>query len=105
MATKQRAEKRNRYGIAEARAHLGEIVDRVRFTGEPIILEKSGNDAVILIPAPRQRYAQTDKSKTKDALERVREAVKLSGLSDSEIEELVSEAIAWARDQRMSESR
>ncbi len=49
MATKVRLEKKNRYGIAEARAHLGELVDRVYYTGEKIILEKSGKPVAALV--------------------------------------------------------
>lgn len=51
MATRDPVAKRNRYGIAEARAHLGELVDRVRFTGERIILEKSGKAVAVIQPA------------------------------------------------------
>lgn len=101
MATKERIEKRNRYGIAEARAHLGEIVDRVRFTGEPIIIEKSGKSAVMVLPLEPsdEELAMRAASKKRmwAAIDRIRQHVSESGVSQEEIEELVAEAVEWAR--------
>jgi prevent-host-death family protein len=38
------------YGIEEARNQLGDLVDRVRLSGEHIILTRYGKQAVVLVP-------------------------------------------------------
>jgi prevent-host-death family protein len=38
------------YGIEEARNQLGDLVDRVRLSGEHIVLTRYGKQAVILVP-------------------------------------------------------
>jgi prevent-host-death family protein len=37
-------------GVTEARSRLGEIVDRVRYQGDAVLLEKNGRPAAALIP-------------------------------------------------------
>jgi prevent-host-death family protein len=38
-----------RVSAREARAHFAEITDRVRYTGEPVIVEKQGKPSVALV--------------------------------------------------------
>jgi prevent-host-death family protein len=38
-----------RVSAREARAHFAEITDRVRYTGEPVIVEKQGQPSVALV--------------------------------------------------------
>jgi prevent-host-death family protein len=37
-------------GVTEARGRLGELVDRVRYQGDTVVLVKSGKPAAALIP-------------------------------------------------------
>ena len=39
------------YGIEEARNQLGDLVERVRISGEHIALTRYGKAAVVLVPA------------------------------------------------------
>ena len=38
-----------RVSAREARAHFAEITDRVRYTGEPVIVEKQGQPSVAMV--------------------------------------------------------
>ena len=38
-----------RVSAREARAHFAEVTDRVRYTGEPVIVEKQGQPAVAMV--------------------------------------------------------
>ena len=37
-------------GVTEARSRLGEIVDKVQYQGDTVVLEKNGRPAVAMIP-------------------------------------------------------
>jgi prevent-host-death family protein len=41
----------SRIPAREARAHFAELTDRVRYTGEPVIIEKQGKPFVAVVPA------------------------------------------------------
>lgn len=92
MATKQRVEKRNRYGIAEARAHLGELVDRVYYTGEKIILEKSGKPYAAIV-----NLVGVDQ--LADGKQFLTEGGEVRDLSDEEFASLThEELLAWVNE-------
>ena len=44
-------------GLEEARRTLGEIVDRVRFTEEPVIITRQGKTAVFVVSSDWYRAA------------------------------------------------
>lgn len=46
-----------RMGIAEAKAHLSSIVERVEKNGEAAILERYGRPAALVVPLPRAEGA------------------------------------------------
>ena len=46
-----------RMGIAEAKAHLSSLVERVEKNGEAAILERYGRPAALVVPLPRAEGA------------------------------------------------
>lgn len=46
-----------RMGIAEAKAHLSSLVERVEKNGEAAILERYGRPAALVVPLPRVESA------------------------------------------------
>lgn len=92
MATIERTEKRNRYGIAEARAHLGELVDRVYYTGEKIILEKSGKPYAAIVNI-------VGESELADGRQFLTDSGEVRDLSDDEFASLThDELMAWVNE-------
>lgn len=47
-----------RMGIAEAKAHLSNLVERAEKNGEAAILERYGRPAALVVPLPRATGAQ-----------------------------------------------
>lgn len=47
-----------RMGIAEAKAHLSNLVERAEKNGEAAILERYGRPAALVVPLPRATEAQ-----------------------------------------------
>lgn len=94
-----------RIGLTEARAQLGELVDRVRYLGTPIILEKSGKPVAAIVSMedmgklPETTIPNQQRERAFDGIRSFQEqaAVALADLDESEIDELIAEAIREAR--------
>lgn len=80
-------------GIEEARKILGDLVDKVRYTHQPVTLTRHGKPAATLIPHDEAPHpARTAHSASE--LERVHALLKQRGLTDEQISEALSET-AW----------
>lgn len=85
-------------GVEEARARLGQLVEEIATTGEPVALTKRGRPMAILVS--NDEYARLQEAATREAREElgkrlkdVRRAVKAAGLDPS----VVDDAVAAAR--------
>lgn len=86
-------------GVTEARSRLGELVDRVRYQGDAVLLEKNGRPAAALVPIAlfaqfiKQREAAyqvvTDVQAQNEALD----------LDEDELLELINAAVHAVRGQ------
>lgn len=83
----------------QARKRLGEIIDKAIYQDKSFVVERAGKPAVAIIPM--SRYERMVKQETEDRetffgmTGELRE--RFSGLSEYEIENLVTEAVAEVR--------
>lgn len=85
-------------GVEEARAHLGDLIDRVARGGEPIVLSRRGHRRAVLVSEAdfaalkelRRREAQVE---LRESLAEIRQLVSHAGLDTA----VVDEAVAAAR--------
>jgi prevent-host-death family protein len=84
-----------RVGAREARNSFAELLGRVRYGGEAVIVERSGKPMVAIIPA--ETYAQliAEREARFQVLDRIRS--RLPDLPPEEVEQDVAEALAVVR--------
>ena len=86
-------------GITEARNKIGELVDRVRYRGDPVVLVKSGKPAAALVPIEwLERYAK-ERTAAFEVIAEVREQNQDSFASEEELQAFIDENIHAVRKQ------
>lgn len=87
-----------------ARAELEQLVDRARDRGDSVIIERDGQPAAALVPVDvleRQRQARAEVLK---AIDGFRAGIE-TDLTGPEIEQLIDQEVAAARQERRARAR
>ncbi len=64
----------NRISTLDLRAHLGELVDRVRLRFETFVIERKGREVAAIIPAERARRLEAFARRRSIELESIQDA-------------------------------
>jgi len=84
-------------GVTEARSKFGELIDLVRYRGEPIVLVKSGKPAAALVPfAWLERYRK-ERAAAFEIVAVVRS--QNEDIPEAELQVLIAESIQAVRQQ------
>ncbi len=88
-------------GAREAREKFSDLIGRVHYGGEVVIVERSSKPMVAMIPM--ELYAQLNRTRDEDfeIIDRFRREA--PSLSEEEVERDISEAIVAARGERQAE--
>jgi prevent-host-death family protein len=84
-----------KYGAREARSKFAEVLGRVGYGGEVVIVERSGKPVAVVVPVDMYATLVGERKARFQVLDRIRE--RAPALSDEEIEKDVSEAIQSVR--------
>lgn len=85
-----------RIPATQAQDRLGRIVDEVAATGEPIIIQKWGDDQVAIVSlGDFQRLQPAEEAPPTSERERVRAVLRAAGLLSEPTAEEVAEVKAW----------
>jgi len=84
-----------RYGAREARSKFAEVLGRVGYGGEVVIVERSGKPVAVVVPIDMYASLVGDRKARFQVLERIRE--RAPAIPDEEIEKDVNEAIQGVR--------
>jgi prevent-host-death family protein len=92
-------------GVTEARRNFGEIVDRVRYQGDTVVLVKSGKPAAAIVP-----YAVLEQwRKTREELFAVIDEVQAQNadldMSEDELMDFINECVHEVRAQAKNQSQ
>jgi len=87
-----------RIGSRDARRMFADLLGRVRYGGEVIIVERSGTPMAAMVPIELAEQLLAERDARFEVLDRVREAAPAT--SAEEITQNVADAIASARDDR-----
>ncbi len=82
-------------GAREARSNFAELLGRVYYKGESIIVERSGKPMVAVIPIDLFQQLMTEREMRFQVLERIR--TNAPEVPEDEVEQDVAEAVAAAR--------
>lgn len=83
----------NRISTLDLRAHLGELVDRVRLRFETFVIERKGREVAAIIPAERARRLEAFARRRSIELESIQDAfVREKALDPRAIDDAVSAA-------------
>ncbi len=83
--------------ITEARSQLGELANKVKYSGDPIMLTKNGKATVGLVPAHVAEEWLCRRDSLAALVEKARANVASTGLTEEAIIALVDRAIDEAR--------
>jgi len=84
-----------RYGAREARNQFADLIGRVGYGGEVIILERSGKAMAVMMPVEMYESLLAEREARFRVVERMRESAPV--LPDQEVEADVADAIRAAR--------
>lgn len=84
-----------RYGAREARNKFADLLGRVGYGGEVVIVERSGKPVAVVVPVDMYASLVGDRKARFQVLDRIRE--RAPAVSDEEIEKDVNEAIRSVR--------
>jgi prevent-host-death family protein len=84
-----------RYGAREARSKFAEVLGRVGYGGEVVIVERSGKPVAVVVPVDMYASLVGDRKARFQVLDRIRE--RAPAVPDEEIEKDVNEAIQSVR--------
>lgn len=86
-------------GVTEARSRLGEIVDRVRYQGDAVVLEKNGRPAAALIPIALFEQFLKRRQAAYQAVTDVQAQNETLDMDEDQLLELINEAVHAVRTQ------
>jgi len=85
-----------RIPTTQAQNRLGRIVEEVAMTGEPVIVQKWGDDqAAIVSLRDLQKLRPTEETPSASERERVRAALRAAGLFSGPTDQEIAEVEAW----------
>ena len=84
-----------RIGAREARHKFSDLMGRVHYGGEAVIIERSGKPMVAVIPVEVYQQLIAEREARFQVLDRIR--ARLPDLASDEVERDVAEAVAAAR--------
>lgn len=84
-----------RYGAREARSKFADLLGRVGYGGEVVIVERSGKPVAVVVPVDMYASLVGDRKARFQVLDRIRE--RAPAIPDEEIEKDVKEAIQSVR--------
>ena len=87
-----------RMTVSDARNNLGELVDSVRYQGSPVLLEKSGKPAAVVVPVEAFVKWHQQRAKDFDVIRRIQNSVK-DNFTEEEAMNLALEAQRAVRKQ------
>lgn len=87
-----------RMGAREARQKFSEMVGRVRYGGETVILESSGKAVAAVIPIKQYEKLEAEREARFEAVERIR--ARHANYTEEEVMEDIQEAIKEVRRER-----
>src|SRR3712207_1975044 len=88
-----------RMGAREARQKFSELIGRVHYGGETVILESSGKPMAAVVPLKLYRQMMEERDARFERLEKVLMEGRSTTYSDEEVEADVAEALAAVRRQ------
>ncbi len=86
-----------RLGVTEVRSRLGEIVDKVQYQGDTVVLEKNGKPAAALIPFALFEQFLRQRDAAYQVVRDVQEQNQDLDLSEDELLSFVDEAVHEVR--------
>lgn len=92
-------------GITEARSRFGEIVDKVQYQGDTVVLEKNGKPAAALIPFTLFEKFLKNREVAFQVVTEVQEQNKELDMSEDELLAFVNEAVHEVRAQTKTAKR
>lgn len=93
-----------RMGAREARQKFSEMLGRVHYGGETVILESSGKPMAAVVPLEMYRLMMEERNARFDRLEKVLKQGRPTTFSEEEVEADVAEALAAVRSQNATGS-
>ena len=92
-------------GVTEARSRFGEIVDKVQYQGDTVVLEKNGKPAAALISFALFEKFLKNRDAAFQVVTEVQEQNKDLELSEDELLEFINEAVHEVRAQSKEASQ
>jgi prevent-host-death family protein len=86
-------------GVTEARSRFGEIVDKVQYQGDTVVLEKNGKPAAAIIPFTLFEKFLKNRAVAFQVVTEVQEQNKELDMSEDELLAFVNEAVHEVRAQ------
>jgi prevent-host-death family protein len=86
-------------GVTEARSRFGEIVDRVQYQGDTVVLEKNGKPAAAIIPFALFEKFLKNREAAFQVVAEVQEQNKELDMDEDELMEFINEAVREVRAQ------
>ena len=96
----------NRISTLDLRAHMGDLLDRVRLRFESFVVERKGREVAAIIPAERLRRLEDFARRRAAELQAVQdEHVRERGYERAEIEQAIAEAAREAKTKRQARKK
>jgi prevent-host-death family protein len=93
-----------RMGAREARQRFSELIGRVHYGGETVILESSGKPMAAVVPLAMYRQMMEERDARFERLEKVLMEGRPTTFSEEEVEADIAEALAAVRRQNATGS-
>jgi prevent-host-death family protein len=92
-------------GVTEARSRFGEIVDKVQYQGDTVVLEKNGKPAAAIIPFALFEKFLKNREAAFQVITEVQEQNKDLDMSEDELLDFINEAVHEVRAQTKQASK
>jgi prevent-host-death family protein len=86
-------------GVTEARSRLGEIVDKVHYQGDTVVLEKNGKPAAALISYALFEKFLKERQEAYQVVTEIQEQNQDLEMNEDELLEFINEAVHEVRNQ------
>jgi prevent-host-death family protein len=80
-------------GVTEARGRFAEIIDRVRYQGDSVVLMKSGKPAAAIVPYPLFEQWKTEREELFAVVDEIQKQNRELDMSEEELVDFVNEII------------
>lgn len=84
-------------GVTEARGRLGEIVDKVRYQGDTVVLMKSGKPAAAIVPYAMFERWKAERADLFAVVDEIRQRNQGLDMSEEELSEVIDSVIREVR--------